>query len=158
MAEYSLIYSGIIILSIAILGLVGGGLSGMYQDAVDELLGVFTEAPETAEELEGACVEWDLIPERRSGRRCSQSEDCDRVRRRWFDNLNAGSFVSNGPVDLLVVKTGRTFHILTPGYPDDGCISAEFSGDSVSWQKADNQDQSCRNVRHVQVWRNPLCP
>ena len=45
MAEYHVIFSVIIVLSFAILWLAGGGLSDLYADAVNFLLGVFVVVP-----------------------------------------------------------------------------------------------------------------
>jgi hypothetical protein len=158
MAEYQVIVSGAIIVLIAIVGLLGNGITELYHDAIDGILGVFTEADKTEEEVEGACIEWEMVPARRSGRTCSRSDDCDRIRRRWFDDLNSGSYSAEAPVELLVVRTGGTFHILTPQQPQDECITAHFDGNSVSWERSDLHDHNCRSIRHVQVWRNPLCP
>ncbi|MGD8814452.1 MAG: hypothetical protein PVI78_08245 [Anaerolineales bacterium] len=158
LAEYQLILSIVVVVLVAALGLIGGKLADIYQSVVDSLLQIYTEPGATAEELENACIDQDLIPDRRTGSYCSESGDCDRLKRGWFEDIDTGTYTAGEPIEVLIVKTGSSFHTLTPSSPGDGCISAEFDGNSVSWEKTDLHDSSCKNIQHVQVWRNPLCP
>jgi hypothetical protein len=161
MAEYHVLIPGSIVLSMAFLLILGQGLGDIYHDAVGALLNAFGfEGPQITELLDAPdniCVEVGDIFQQQGGYYCDQSGNCSLLEAGYDQEYNIGTHTADGPIDMVIIKTGRVYHILNPSFTDDGCLTAVFNGNSVSWEKADIEDPLCKDVSHVQAWESPIC-
>jgi hypothetical protein len=147
MAEYHVLIPGGILLSIAILIVFGNGLQGVYDWAVGWLLDSF----------EGnVCVREGYITHQDGASRCDRSDNCTLLEPGAGEDYNSGIYTASEPLQIVVIKAGREYHIMNSGLTDDGCYRVQFNGNSVTWWKIGSGSE-CQDVSHVQSWVRPLC-
>jgi hypothetical protein len=155
MAEYAVLYPGMIIISIAVLWIVGGSAKDLLRRSINQLMD-HTSAPTTVCEED--------ITGQDGGSYCEQHEGCDHIEP--LDAPSCGDFNNCGVVldwnpGVVVIKAGLDYHIhieageqysyTTP----DGCYSVSYSsvgGGTLQWQKVGG-GPSCQDVSHVQSWQ-----
>jgi hypothetical protein len=155
MAEYTVLYPGAIILTIALLWALGGSVKDLLRRGINDLMDS-TSAHSTV------CEE-DIIGQE-GGSYCEQSALCDHIEPQTTPgcaDFNNCSVALDWNPGVVVVKAGLDYQIYIEGDEQysyttaDGCYSVTYSGNGggmLHWQKI-GSGPSCHDASHVQSWQ-----
>ena len=167
MGEYSVMMTGIFMITIVIMTTTGESLRNPFCSIADTLNWPACaelqpdwgdeEDPEPEEEEEACHV----LQESGGGSECDESPDCN-----GLPGINNGYWETDDetPIRSFVIKAGRDYHIYQSGITFDGCYQVDLGGGgdselpawAVQWTKI-GSGSHCKDVSHLQSWFVPLC-
>jgi hypothetical protein len=161
MAEYHVLIPGSILMVLAAYVLLGGSLHdkycsivGMFRPSVcaveaAQASGDSTPEPEiTPEPTEDACV---VLQGSEGCSQCDQSADCT-----CLPGVNSGSYSPSRPIESLVIKAGREYHVYYTGDTDDHCYHVIIEGSYASWTRI-GSGSTCKDISHLESWYQKIC-
>ncbi len=163
LGEYSILMTGLFMITIVMLMSTGEALRNPFCSIADTLnwpacaelqpdWGI-AEDPEPEEE------ECHVLQESEGGSECDESPDCN-----VLPGINNGYWDApdDSPIRSFVIKAGRDYHIYQSGITFDGCYEvwlgedAGLPADAVQWEKI-SDGSHCKDISHMQSWFVPLC-
>jgi hypothetical protein len=152
MAEYTVLYPGMIILSIAVLWTVGGSAKDLLRRGINQLMDNTSDPTSVCEE--------DIIGQD-GGAYCEQHERCDHIEP--VDTPSCADF-NNCSVSLdwnpgvVIIKAGVDYQVYLEGSEQysytttDGCYYVEYDFGVLSWSKV-GSGTGCQDASHLQSWQ-----
>lgn len=152
MAEYTVLYPGAIIITIALLWVLGGSVKDLLRRGINDLMDS-TSAPTSICEED--------ITGQDGGSYCEQSALCDHIEPETtpscadFNNCSVSLDWNPG---VVVVKAGLDYQIYIEGDEQysyttaDGCYFVEYDDGQLSWTKV-GSGPGCQDASHVQSWQ-----
>jgi len=171
LAEYSVLFPGVLMLAIAMGFTVAPTIQTKYCEVVNVFSNGLCEVAEAGGEPDGEeppagptetstpgptttptpteeyCV---VLQESQGCSQCDAHPECV-----CLPGVNEGTYEADD-LKSLVIKAGKEYHVFYSGWTDDGCYYVQLEDTYAWWQKYET-GSDCKDVSHVQAWWVLLC-